>query len=42
MHISNPLVPLMLMVQKISYGKKCKFYGLPIIAKRGGENLYRR
>lgn len=37
MHISNPLVPLMLKLQRIRYGKRCKFFGMPIILRGGGE-----
>lgn len=36
MHISNPLAPLMLKLQGIKYGKGCKFFGLPVIVKKGG------
>ena len=37
MHISNPLAPLMLKLQGIKYGKKCRFFGLPIIVKKSGS-----
>ena len=33
----NIIAPLMLKMQRIKCGKKCKFYGLPIIAKKDGE-----
>ena len=37
MHISNPLAPLMLKLQGVKYGKKCRFFGLPGIVKTGGN-----
>lgn len=38
MHISNPLVPLMLKLQRIQYGKGCRFFGFPLIVTgRGGK-----
>lgn len=36
MHISNLLVPFILKLQRISYGKKCKFKGMPVIVKHNG------
>lgn len=36
MHIVNPLAYLMLKFQKITYGKNCKFYGIPVALK--GKN----
>lgn len=39
MHISNPFVPLMLKLQHIPYGKGCKFFGFPVIAKAGGGEI---
>ena len=36
MHILTPLAPIMMKLQKIKYGKGCKFYGLPVIANKGG------
>ena len=36
MHFSSPLVPIMLRIQGIKYGKSCKFFGLPIIVKKDG------
>ena len=39
MHISNPLVPLMLKLQRIQYGKGCRFFGIPIIVQAGGGKI---
>lgn len=39
MHFSNPFVPLMLSVQRIKYGKGCKFFGLPVIIKTDGGRI---
>ena len=36
MKFSNPLAHLMIKLQRIKCGKKCKFYGLPLIVKKGG------
>jgi len=33
LHISNPLVGLIIKFQHIQIGKNCKFYGMPIIVK---------
>ncbi len=37
MHVSNPLVPIMLKLQGIRYGRKCAFYGIPVIVKKRGS-----
>lgn len=36
MHISNPLANVMLKLQGIKYGKKCRFFGLPVVATKNG------
>ena len=39
MHFSNPFAHLMLKMQRIRYGKKCKFFGLPVIAQKNGGKI---
>lgn len=39
MHISNPIAPLMLKIQGIKYGRKCRFFGLPVIVKKNGGKI---
>ncbi|MGN0419399.1 MAG: acyltransferase [Acetatifactor sp.] len=37
--IKTPLPKLMMAVQKIRYGKKCEFYGLPVIIRTGNSEM---
>lgn len=37
--ISTPIPKLMMKLQKIKYGKKCKFFGLPVIIKTKGSEI---
>ena len=37
--ITTPIPKLMMKIQKIKYGKKCEFYGIPVILKTKGSSI---
>lgn len=37
--VSNPLIPIMLKIQGIKFGKECKFYGMPVIVKTTDSSI---
>lgn len=37
--LSNPFAHLMLKMQRVKYGKKCKFFGMPVIVANNGGTI---